>query len=295
MNQITSQARLPESASISRLILTAEAGNTSQAVYQFTGPLPFRAYEIEKLDKGERHKEELWLLKIPGQYLTEDFPVEAVHTWMASQGAMADEGQQLLTFHGTQIVWSAHCIAIMADDSVMESVVRSCLEHLYYLRELNRIEAELQEMWPQAEQDVSMAFEFNQSQLLKRPNLKQRFQQALLMQGRLSRMSSRINRPYLYPPTLASQIGERLCERLQLAHRHECLCDQLEILNGLYEQCSQRASDFVLTRSGNQLEWIIIILLLAQILLSGFDMLTSLETTATTTTATPATSDTTGQ
>jgi uncharacterized Rmd1/YagE family protein len=76
---------------------------------------------------------------------------------------------------------------------------------------------------------------------------------------------------------LASQVAERFRERTRLLHRHEILGDQLEVFEKVYDSCGQRISDYVQSRTGHILECVIIVLLVLQILIWGFDILTSLE------------------
>jgi hypothetical protein len=66
-----------------------------------------------------------------------------------------------------------------------------------------------------------------------------------------------------------------------MMHRHEFLGEQLEVFERVYEMCGQRSSDFKLARTGHMLEWTIILLLVAQLLLSGFDSITSLAPSST--------------
>jgi len=89
----------------------------------------------------------------------------------------------------------------------------------------------------------------------------------------LVQLIPRLHFPPTYPPTLASQIGERVRERTRLVERAEFASQQLEVYERVYEQAGQRRNEFLLQRSSNQLEWIIILLLLAQIVLVLVEML----------------------
>jgi len=55
--------------------------------------------------------------------------------------------------------------------------------------------------------------------------------------------------------------------------RHEAATTQLEVFCDAYGMCGQRASEFMLARTGHRLEWVIIILLAVQLLLWGFEYL----------------------
>ena len=59
-----------------------------------------------------------------------------------------------------------------------------------------------------------------------------------------------------------------------MLHRLDFLGQQLEVFEKTYDSCGQRASDFMQSRTGHLLELIIIVLLLTQIILWGFEILT---------------------
>jgi len=126
-----------------------------------------------------------------------------------------------------------------------------------------------------------MAFEFEASSIPQRKQLRRRFQEVLLLRAKLARLGPHVHCPHLHPPTLASQIGERLRERTRLVHRHEFLTEQVEVFERVYEMCGQKASDFMLARQGHMLEWILIILLFVATLLQVFEILSSAKSAAT--------------
>jgi hypothetical protein len=145
---------------------------------------------------------------------------------------------------------------------------------------VSRLENELATNWAAWEADIPLSFLFGERQLKARASLAERHNSVRLLRSRLERLSSAVHAPHVYPPTLASQASERYRERTHLAHRHEVLCEQLQPFEDLYESCAQRASDYRIARTGHQLEWAIIILLLIQIIFSSAEILTSLEAPA---------------
>lgn len=181
---------------------------------------------------------------------------------------------QLLTLQGVQIFWSPRRIACLAAAERLDMVLKAVLEPTCYESELRTLESTLAGVWSQLECDLPLAFEFNERSVPRRKQLQQRFQQVLMWRSRLARISPLVHCPYVYPPTLASQIGERIRERSRMESRYEFLDEQIEVFEQVYEMCGDRASNYMLTRSGNLLEWIIIVLLCAQLLLSAFEILT---------------------
>jgi len=234
--------------------------------------LPGETSGAEQREHGSNH----------ANRFSEDDTLRIARMWIESE---SDDGatSQLMMLQGTRLVWGDRGLALIAAPERWDSLRAAILEVWYYEAELRDIERSIGENWPQMEQDLSLAFEFNEQAIGRRKELQQRFQQTMLLRARMARIATHVHAPHVHPATLASQINERLRERMRMAHRHEYLDEQVEVYEGVYEQCAERSSNFMLTRSGNILEWVIIILLLTQILLWGFDILTGLSDDATTT------------
>jgi uncharacterized Rmd1/YagE family protein len=90
---------------------------------------------------------------------------------------------------------------------------------------------------------------------------------------RAVRLAPRVHLPHVHPPTLASQLAERLRERARLPERLEHLREKLELQFHAVELASQRVSDYALARTGHTLEWVIIIMLAAQTILLLVELL----------------------
>ena len=82
-----------------------------------------------------------------------------------------------------------------------------------------------------------------------------------------------VHAPPVHPPTLASQLCERLRDRTRLAERHEFAVDRAELAERLYEACGQRAAEFGIARRQMGLEWAIVVLLVIQTALLLVDLL----------------------
>jgi len=182
----------------------------------------------------------------------------------------------MTTLQGVRVFWTRRRFAVLATPDRLRLVAAALAEATYYEAELHSIEVALGEMWPQMEADIPNAFEFDALPEPQRQELAARFQRTMLLSARLARIGPQVHCPHLHPPTLASQVNERLRERTQMAHRHELVGDQVEVFESVYEMCGQRASDFSLATKGHNLERIIIVLLLAQLMFWVFEILTTL-------------------
>lgn len=284
-NEMNRLATLPEGAVLQRVAFTDKPLAGQEVLLSFLPPINQYAVILgNDAASIEGQKEVLTLLVIPVSPSATDVqsqggPNESlgqVQHWVeASEGSNATTAQWM-TFQGTQICWTPQRCAILGAPERLESLRLAVVEVYYYESELRRIERALGESWPAMETDIPLAFEFHENSLGKQKSLQQRFQQVAMLRARLARLGPFVYSPHLHPPTLASQIAERFRERTRMMHRHEFLGEQLEVFERVYEMCGQRSSDFKLARTGHMLEWTIILLLVAQLLLSAFESITSL-------------------
>ena len=271
-------AALPPGSSLQQIAFVSERTN-QELVYEF--PAPLQRFAV--LIKGSHPSSavpDLTILSVPA--MPADSPNEAqdevlarMKHWVESAETTASGLCYWMTFQGAQLCWLPGRVAIWAAPERLEGLRRALCEVTFYESELRSLEQTLGAAWPQLEADTPLAFEFEERSVSQRKQLRRRFQQILLIRARHARIGPHVHCPFLHPPTLASQLSERFRERTRMVHRHEFLGEQLEVFERVYEMCGQRASDYMLTRSGNMLEWIIIVLLVTQLLLTGFEMLTA--------------------
>ena len=196
-------------------------------------------------------------------------------TWTEATLPEGAPASLMMTLQGTQIFWTRGRLAIIAVPNRIETIKKSLTEVSFYEAELSDIERVLSEAWPGLESDTPLAFEAEDKTSGKQKKMRQRFEQVFQLRARLARVSPHVHCPHLHPPTLASQVSERLRERTHMLHRYEQLDEQLCAFERVYEMAGQRGSDHALARTGHVLEWVIIILLSLQTLLWFFELLTS--------------------
>jgi hypothetical protein len=274
-------AELPDGWSIEQIAYVAQPTADSDVLFRFPASIPVCAVRVESgsiVDSDAQTSLGPMLLIIP---VDVDRPLngaqanllETMQSWVDLGQPPGIQPSHLMTFQGVQICWSISRIAIFATSQRIPSIRNTVIEASYYETELCKVEASLGQSWPLLEADMPLAFEFNQQSIPKRKQLRDRFRQILQQQAHMARIGPYVHAPHMYPPTLASQISERLRDRTRMMHRHEFLDDQLEVFHTVYESCAQRSSDFMLAKSGHTLEWIIIVILLVQTLFSVVEMM----------------------
>lgn len=198
-----------------------------------------------------------------------DLPAEATG-WVAAAGPV-----QSIALHGAAVAWAPGRAAILVEPSRIDSVRAAVVEFLFRERELSAIEADVHAGWPDVEADAPLGFEFRDRDADRRQVLGERFQRTIGLRSRLARLLPHLDRPPVHPPTLASQVGERLRERSRMAERADFLDGQLEVHERVYDLCGQRASDWRLARKSTTLEWAIVVLLAVETVLILVGLLSS--------------------
>ena len=196
-------------------------------------------------------------------------PDEALR-WLSSAGSV-----QVIALHGAGVAWAPGRAAILVEPSRIDSVRAAVVEFLFREKELSHIEADVHAGWPDVEADASMGFEFRDRDADRRHVLGERFRRTIGLRSRLSRLLPHLDRPPVHPPTLASQVGERLRERSRMAERADFLDGQLEVQERVYDLCAQRASDWTIARKSTTLEWAIVVLLAVETVLILVGLLSS--------------------
>lgn len=218
---------------------------------------------------------DLQLVVVPSGSVEGSAFLPALRSWAEAAAAGSAQPCTLITLQGTQIVWAPGRIAVIAAAERIPQIAKVLVENAFQERELREVEQELESGWSRLSADSVLAFEFTERSVPRKKELLQRFQRMLELRFRLARLTPFLHSPHVHPPTLASQICERVRERARLQERLEFVSGQLEAHERVYEMCSQRASDFMVSRTGHKLEWIIILLLATQTFLWILDFVQS--------------------
>lgn len=254
-----------------RIAYVADAPADRRVVAELPSPLNRRAIA---LPDGAGTTAELELLSIPAPEIEDPELIERVREWTAAGMPTV----QMMTFQGAQLFWGEGRAAVMAAPHRLAALEAVVVELAYYEAELVGVERAVAGFWPELEADGGPAFEMDERAHRHRARLARRFRELLGVRARLTRIIPFVHTPHVYPPTLASQVSERLRERTRMRHRAEVLQDQLEVFERIYDACGARAGEFTANRKNHLLEMVIIVLLAAQTLLVLFEILTRART-----------------
>lgn len=194
---------------------------------------------------------------------------EAACAWVAEA---AIQPPIVLPLYGTHVVWSPTRAACVGPADRLGQLRDAVVEFARCESGIRDLEAGIADGLVHVEADTVAVFDVDLDEDRRR-ELAGRYRMAVASQAGLARLAPRVHVPPLHPPTLASQVAERLRERTRLDDRLEFADHQAEVLVRVYEQCGQRASDAAIARRHTRLEWAIVVLLAAETLFLLVDLL----------------------
>lgn len=260
-------------------VTCAQATTSNQAVwFEFGGA----AKLVARLDRRTPLREfpaknetspSLALVTIPAESFGGQDLALVASEWLQAQAPPSPAS--LMSIQNAQIVWSISKVIIVAPADRLERIAKTMVEVTCFEQQLAAIERDIDEFWSHIERDAPMAFEFRERDVPHREELATRFKALVSLRNRLAKLAPQLLVPQIYPPTLASQIGERFRERMRAVERLDLAERRLESQERIYELCSQRTSEYMIARKGHLLEWIIILVLIAQTLFLVTDYLAS--------------------
>ena len=181
----------------------------------------------------------------------------------------------LLGLQGAHLVSAPGWIVVLAAEDRLEVAVEAAVTACITDAELRRVETSLASSWGPLRSLAPAAFEPTPATLAGRAQLQEAYGALLELRETTTRLGPRVMVPHVYPPTLASQVGERLRERLRMYERFELLEPTLLAQEQVHGLVAERVGETLNARKGHALEWTIILLLGAEVVLLLFDMMVS--------------------
>lgn len=230
---------------------------------------------IERLALADGATLELAVLAVPAvdaaahDAVVADMLASSV-TWVT---AAPDEPPLTLPLYGTHTVWSPRRAVAIGPADRLPAMRTAILEFADREAELRDTERRLAGLLEHLDGDAHLAFEFDEASLPRRQELAGRFREAVSLRRRLAILAPALHRPAPQPPTLAGQLGERLRDRTRLVERLEHAVEQADLVERVYGGCGERSAELVTSRRHATLEWVIILLLAAELVLVTIDLL----------------------
>lgn len=204
---------------------------------------------------------------------------DRVTKWATATDREAAAPVVMVPLYGCHVVWTPGRAAVVGPAARLEQLIAAVSDFANREGELRQLEQRCADLVAALDGDAAYAFEYDEQAVSRRDALAGRFREAVAAGARLALLAPAVHAPPIHPPTLASQLGERLRDRTRLAERHEFAVDRVELAERLYEACGQRVAEFGIARRQLALEWAIVVLLVIQTALLVVDLLAGRGTT----------------
>ncbi len=223
----------------------------------------------------ERGPQTLVLASIPAGLTEQPEAAVAAREALLARGDLAEREVTLLGLQGAHLVHAPGVIVVVAEPDRIavaeEAAARAAIE----AAEMRRLEETLAASWGPLRGLAPLAHRSDPELIARRPELEARFVELLGLREVHARLGPRVHAPAVYPPTLASQVAERLRDRLQLHTRHELVESSLLAQEQVHALCTERLGEYANSRKGHLLEWTIILLLGAEVVMMVLEALGS--------------------
>lgn len=199
--------------------------------------------------------------------------VEAVVRQWVSATTVPPSPVAFVPLYGCQVVWAAGRAAIIGPPDRLDQLAAAVTDFAGVEAELRAVERRAVALLETVEADVAGSLSLEEHSPDRRTQVAARHLEAVALGRRLALLAPAVHAPPLHPPTLASQLGERLRERTRLVERHEFATQRAELAERVAEACGQRALEAGIARRQSGLEWTIVVLLVIQTALLVVELL----------------------
>ncbi len=219
----------------------------------------------------------LFVLVAPRQLKDDPRWRDEIHKWGTHTTDRRAAPPITVKVKNVEVLWRPGRAVILASPERAESMLEAVVDFAFFEGELRKLEREIADFWPDVEHDRPLAYDIKDNDPVRFEALGQRMDTTLERRTRYARIESHLCHPPAHLSAPARELGELLREEASVEDRLETVDGQLEVQENVYELSSQRISDYRLTRHGLILEWIIIIVLVAECFLIVGEILWCLE------------------
>lgn len=201
---------------------------------------------------------------------------DAIETMIRRWSTEAASPQAPIVFvplYGCHVTWASGRAAICGPRDRLGLLEAALVEFAGIEADLRSGERQATSLLDSLEGDVASSLSIEPTMPDRRAEMAARHREAVAVGRRLMLLAPLVHAPPVHPPTLASQLGERLRERARLVERHEFATQRAELAERVAEACGQRALEVGIARRQIGLEWAIVVLLVVQTVMLVVELL----------------------
>lgn len=196
-------------------------------------------------------------------------PLSGVSPGVQAVEGKSDTGEAsiFVKYRGVEATWRPGRAVLQCESGQAEALLSAVVEFDHYERELREIEREIAGGWAELEQDKALAFDVTPADLERSEAVGARMNRTFARRIRFARIEPHLYEPQAALPAASRKLGEELREKARIETRLETVDGQLEVFEHVYEMSGQRMGEYRAAREEHVLEWVIIVLLAAELLL----------------------------
>ncbi len=179
----------------------------------------------------------------------------------------------VVPLYDCHVVWTPGRAAVAGPPDRVATLERAAVDFARQEAELRDAERRSVALMDAIDIDTAGVAEIDAISREQRTTLTTRYRVAVALSRGLSLVAPAMRAPPVHPPTLASQLGERLRDRTRLVERHELVTDRAEFVERVAEFWAGRAVELGVAKQQTGLEWAIVVLLVVQTALLVVDLL----------------------
>ena len=202
---------------------------------------------------------------------------EGLNRWLDSGDMVATQPRVMVKSRAAEVTWRPGRVVLRCEPDQINPLLMALVEFHYFEKELRKLESEIEAGWSDLNQDRRLAFQVSDQDLIRSQSLGNRMEQTLERRMRHARIEPLLYLPGYQLSVAAQKLGEELREKTRIEARCESVDSQIEVFEHVYEMASQRLGEFRDARYGHKLEWIIILLLAAEMVWLIAEFLMNLE------------------
>lgn len=188
---------------------------------------------------------------------------QRLEDWMA---AGAGESRMLLEApsFGERILWRPGRALIIGKAERCQELLDGLIAFAWYESRLRLLEAESDDAWPSAEDDIALTQLPGRRDLTRKGYLNERIRCSTLWRMRHTRLQSHLEKAPAHLHPAVQRLYNELAVQAEVHDRLATLDDRLEVFQDLYELAADRLSEYSYFRGELLLEWLIVVLLLLE-------------------------------
>lgn len=194
--------------------------------------------------------------------------LESFAAWNQRVATLDVSSSTYVKARGVELWWCPVRAVLQCDSEEAEPLRSAVLEFTFYERELRRLEGEVADGWDALLSDRRLACTVTDADLKQGQAFAERMGRALERRIRFARLQPHLLKPDTATLPGAETLGNSLREKTGMEGRAEALDAHLAVFEQIYELASPRMGESRDAHEGQRIEWIIIWLLVAEVVLS---------------------------